>query len=439
MAKRRVVAAGRRAKPARLGVAKSPAKAAAAPPVSPLAPKAVASLPPLAGVRLATGLAGIRQRSRPDVMLAVLAPGTQVAGLFTTSKTASAPVEWCRAQLPRRTARALVANSGNANAFTGSAGRDAVREIAGSAAAALDCHVHEIFIASTGVIGEPLPAERVTRILARLAESGAADAWRDAAEAIMTTDTFAKMATARAAIDGHRVTINAIAKGSGMIAPDMATMLAFVFTDANIPAPVLQELLEAGAKNSFQAITVDGDTSTSDTLLLFATGKGAAHPSINKAGDRRLIDFRQKLDGLLLELALQVVRDGEGAQKLIRVDVSGAESEQSARRIAFAIANSPLVKTAIAGGDANWGRVVMAVGKAGEPADRDRLRIAFGGQTVAEQGRRAEGYDEAAATNAVAGREVAIGVDLGLGQGRARVWTCDLTEGYVRINGSYRS
>jgi glutamate N-acetyltransferase/amino-acid N-acetyltransferase len=240
-------------------------------------------------------------------------------------------------------------------------------------------------------------------------------------------------------IDGHRVTINGIAKGSGMIAPDMATMLAFVFTDANLPGPVLQELLSAGAKNSFNAITVDGDTSTSDTLLLFATAKGAAHPPVGKAGDRRLSDFRQKLDAVLLDLALQVVRDGEGAQKLIRVDVSGAESEQSARRIAFSIANSPLVKTAIAGGDANWGRVVMAVGKAGEPADRDRLRIEFGGQVVADRGQRAERYDEAAATRAVSGREVAIGVDLGLGQGRARVWTCDLTEGYVRINGSYRS
>jgi glutamate N-acetyltransferase/amino-acid N-acetyltransferase len=247
------------------------------------------------------------------------------------------------------------------------------------------------------------------------------------------------MATARALIDDYRVTINGIAKGSGMIAPDMATLLAFVFTDANLPATVLQELLNSGARTSFQSITVDGDTSTSDTLLLFATGKGAPHPAISKASDRRLGDFRQKLDAVLTDLALQVVRDGEGAQKLIRIDVTGGESDESARRIAFAIANSPLVKTAVAGGDANWGRVVMAVGKAGEPADRDRLRISFGGVTVAEQGQRADHYDEAGASRAMAGRDVTIGVDIGLGAGRARVWTCDLTEGYIRINGSYRS
>jgi glutamate N-acetyltransferase/amino-acid N-acetyltransferase len=348
-------------------------------------------------------------------------------------------VEWCRAQLSRQSARALVANSGNANAFTGAAGRDAVRAVAGSAAAVLDCQVHEVFVASTGVIGEPLPAESITRMLGELAESGAAGGWRDAAEAIMTTDTFPKMATARAAIDNHRVTINGIAKGSGMIAPDMATLLAFVFTDANLPALLLQELLTAGAKDSFNAITVDGDTSTNDTLLLFATGKGSQHPTISRAGDRRLTDFRQKLNAVLQDLALQVVRDGEGARKLIRVDVSGAQTDESAKRIAFSIANSPLVKTAIAGGDANWGRVVMAVGKAGEPADRDRLRIGFGGLVVAEGGQRANNYDEAAATRAVSGSQVAIDVDLGLGNGRARVWTCDLTDGYIRINGSYRS
>ncbi|HEY6578540.1 MAG TPA: bifunctional glutamate N-acetyltransferase/amino-acid acetyltransferase ArgJ, partial [Rhizomicrobium sp.] len=321
----------------------------------------------------------------------------------------------------------------------GAAGREAVRAVAGSAAAALDCPANEIFVASTGVIGEPFPAERLTPILASSAGSGAEDGWRDAAEAIMTTDTFPKLATARASIDDHRVTINGIAKGSGMIAPDMATLLAFVFTDAKLPAPVLQELLAAGVKNSFNAITVDGDTSTSDTLLFFATGRGAAHPPIARAADRRLADFRRKLDGVLLDLALQVIRDGEGAQKLIRVEVSGAESDESARRVGFAIANSPLVKTAVAGGDANWGRVVMAVGKAGEPADRDRLRISFGTQLVAEHGQRAESYDERAASRAVSGREVAIGVDLGIGIGSARVWTCDLTEGYIRINGAYRS
>src|SRR5437660_3080129 len=299
MAGKRAASASRRAKSARarktarLNLAPA-TRAAPAPAVSPLAPKTFAVLPPLAGVRLASGSAGIRYRERPDTMLAVLAAGTQVAGLFTTSKTASAPVEWCRAQLPRRSARALVANSGNANAFTGAAGREAVRAIAGSAAAVLDCQAQEIFVASTGVIGEELPAERITRVLGTLAESGAAGGWREAAEAIMTTDTFPKMATARARIEDFRVTINGIAKGSGMVAPDLATLLAFVFTDANLPASVLQEVLGASARESFNAITVDGDTSTSDTLLMFATGRGAPHPAITKASDRRLREFRQK-------------------------------------------------------------------------------------------------------------------------------------------------
>jgi glutamate N-acetyltransferase/amino-acid N-acetyltransferase len=407
--------------------------------VSPLAPKSFPHLPPLAGLRLATGAAGVRYKDRIDVLLATFAPDTQVAGVFTRSKTASAPVEWCRALLKAGTARALVVNSGNANAFTGHAGRAGVRAIADMTAAVVGCHANEVFTASTGVIGEPLPAERITRILGTLAETGAAGGWREAASAIMTTDTFPKLATATANIDGHKVTINGIAKGSGMIAPDMATLLSFVFTDANIPAPALQDMLSSGVRESFNAITVDSDTSTSDTLLLFATGKGAHHPSIAKANDKRLNEFRQKLDEVLLNLALQVVRDGEGARKLIRVDVTGAESDAAARRIAQSVANSPLVKTAIAGGDANWGRVVMAVGKAGEAADRDRLRIDFGGLVVAENGERAAAYNEAAATRAVSGREVAIGVDLGLGSGKARIWTCDLTDGYIRINGSYRS
>ena len=436
-----------RTKPAKAAVAKKrraeakqvPKSAKSPHERSPLAPKSFAHLPPLAGVRLATGEAGVRYTDRADVLLAVLAPDTQVAGVFTTSKTASAPVEWCQERAKTGQARALVVNSGNANAFTGRAGVAAVREVADIAAASLGCHANEVFMASTGVIGEPLPAERITRILGRLAESGSADGWREAAEAIMTTDTFPKLATASAEIDGHKVTINGIAKGSGMIAPDMATMLAFVFTDARLPAAVLQDMLSSGVRNSFNAITVDSDTSTSDTLLMFATGKGAHHAPISKANDRRLTDFRHKLDDLLLNLALQVVRDGEGAQKLIQVDVSGAESDQAARRIALSIANSPLVKTAVAGGDANWGRVVMAVGKAGERADRDRLKIDFGGHVVAEKGERARPYDEKAATRAVSGRDVSIGVDLGLGQGRARVWTCDLTEGYIRINGYYRS
>jgi glutamate N-acetyltransferase/amino-acid N-acetyltransferase len=421
--------------------ASKPAKLAAkpGPAVSPLAPKIPAGLPPLAGIRLATGQAGIRYKDRTDVLVAVMAPGTQVAGVFTKSKTFSAPVDWCRTNAKAGSARVLVVNSGNANAFTGQGGLDAARQVAESAAAVVGCRPQEVFLASTGVIGEPLPANKITRVLADLVQAGAAGGWRGAAEAIMTTDTYPKLATVSAEIDGHKVTINGIAKGSGMIAPDMATMLAFVFTNANLPAPVLQELLSSGVQNSFNAITVDSDTSTSDTLLLFATGKGAHHPTITKATDKRLNDFRAKLDALLLDLALQVVRDGEGAQKLIRVDVSGAESDAAAKRIALSIANSPLVKTAIAGGDANWGRVVMAVGKSGEAADRDKLKISFGHQVVAEKGERARKYNEDAATKAVSGRNVEIAVDLGLGKGAARVWTCDLTHGYIDINGSYRS
>ena len=407
--------------------------------VSPLAPKSFPSLPPLAGVRLGTGRAGIKYANRTDVLLAILAPGTQVGGVFTRSKTASAAVDWCRQNIKGGNARALVVNSGNANAFTGKAGLESTRAVAMSAAGIVGCRAQEVFIASTGVIGEPLAPEKITRVLAAIAQDVAMTGWKTAAEAIMTTDTFPKVATRSARIDDQRVTLNGIAKGSGMIAPDMATMLAFVFTDARLPAAVLQDLIATGARASFNAITVDSDTSTSDTLLLFATGKGANHPAIAKANDKRLSDFRQKLDELLLDLAIQVVRDGEGARKLIRVEVAGAASEDSARTIAFAIANSPLVKTAIAGGDANWGRVVMAIGKAGEPADRDRLRIKFGKHLVAEQGTRASGYNEALATAAVGGREVTIAIDLGLGKGSARVWTCDLTADYIRINSDYRS
>jgi glutamate N-acetyltransferase/amino-acid N-acetyltransferase len=415
------------------------AKAAAGHAVSPLAPKTFAAPPPIAGVRFATGQAGIKYRDRTDVLLAVMAPGTQAAGVFTQSKTASAPVEWCRAALASGAARALVVNSGNANAFTGKAGQEGTRLVAEAAAGAVGCRPQDVFLASTGVIGEPLPHGKITRILDDLAGSTAASGWRRAAEAIMTTDTFPKLATATAMIDDTRVTINGIAKGSGMIAPDMATMLAFLFTDANLPAAVLQPLLADGVEKSFNCITVDSDTSTSDTVLLFATGKGGNHGAVSKAGDKRLIQFKERLDGVLLDLAQQVVRDGEGASRFITVDVTGATTNHSAKRIALSIANSPLVKTAVAGADANWGRVVMAVGKAGEPADRDRLRIAFGGHVVAEKGERAAGYNEERATAAVSRPEVSIAVDLGLGKGTARVWTCDLTEGYIRINGSYRT
>jgi glutamate N-acetyltransferase/amino-acid N-acetyltransferase len=411
----------------------------AAHPVSPLAPKRFANLPPLAGVRLSTGEAGLKYKDRTDVLLAVFAPDTKAAGVFTKSKTASAPVIWCKSVLKSGQARALVVNSGNANAFTGKEGQAGTQEIAQSAAGAIGCRAHDVFLASTGVIGEPLPAKKITAILGDLAQSGAAGGWRAAAEAIMTTDTYPKLATVTAAIDGHKVTINGICKGSGMIAPDMATMLAFVFTDANLPADVLQELLARGVKGSFNSITVDSDTSTSDTLLMFATGKGAHHPAITKANDKRLNEFSKRLDELLLDLALQVVKDGEGAQKLIRIDVTGAQSDDAAKKIALSVANSPLVKTAIAGGDANWGRIVMAVGKAGEAADRDKMKIVFGDQIVAEKGTRAPGYNESAATKAASGREVEIAIDVGVGKGKARVWTCDLTHGYIDINGSYRS
>lgn len=407
--------------------------------ISPLAPEKIAQLPPLAGVRLATGSAGVRYRGRVDVLLAELAPGTQVAGVFTRSMTPSAPVEWCKANVKRGTARALVVNSGNANAFTGKSGVEGVRRIAKTAAQLARCKQQDVLLASTGVIGEPLPSGKIAAIVPRLFERLREDAWRPAAEAIMTTDTFPKLATATASIDGVKVRINGFAKGSGMIAPDMATMLAFVFTDASISSRALQATLSEGVRSSFNAITVDSDTSTSDTLLLFATGRGRKHAPIRRADDRRLADFRRKLDGLLLDLALQVVSDGEGAKKLIRVDVEGARSDAAAKRIALSIANSPLVKTAIAGGDANWGRVVMAVGKSGEAVDRDRLKIRFAGHLVAENGERSSNCDEAKAARAMAGRTVQISVGIGLGRGRARVWTCDLTHGYIDINGSYRS
>ncbi len=412
---------------------------AVSPHVSPLAPRRFVKLPPLEGVRLSAGAAGIRYKGRTDVMVALFARGTKVAGVFTKSKTASAPVEWCKACLDMSsTARALVVNSGNANAFTGKNGWEGVSEVAAAAADIAGCSLEEVYLGSTGVIGEPLPFEKITRVLDKLVRQAKPNRWREAVQAIMTTDTYPKMATAKAKIGGKTVTINGMCKGSGMIMPDMGTMLAYVFTDAKLSARVLQDLLEEGVGPSFNSITVDSDTSTSDTLLLFATGK-AGNPAIRSASDRRLRDLRAKLNALLLDLALQVVRDGEGAGKLIRVDVSGAESDEAAKRVALSIANSPLVKTAIAGNDANWGRVVMAVGKAGEKADRDKLRIWFGKQLVAERGDRAPKYDEARATKAVSGLEVDIAVDLRLGRGKARVWTCDLTHGYIDINGSYRS
>ncbi|GJE25394.1 bifunctional glutamate N-acetyltransferase/amino-acid acetyltransferase ArgJ [Methylobacterium organophilum] len=412
------------------------------PAISPLAPTSYPELPPIAGVRIATAEAGIRYAGRTDVLWVSLEAGTTAAGVFTRSKCPSAPVDWCRQALVEGggAARALVVNSGNANAFTGLKGRDAVALTAEIAAKAGDCAPNAVFIASTGVIGEPLDARKFEGVLeacAARAETGAS-AWNAAARAIMTTDTFPKLATRRVEIGGVAVTLNGIAKGAGMIAPDMATMLSFAFTDAALPAHVLQELLAAGTRKSFNCVTVDGDTSTSDTLLLFATGK-AGNPAIERADDPRLDAFRTALDEILIELAQLVAKDGEGARKFVTVLVEGAESDASAHRIALSIANSPLVKTAVAGEDANWGRVVMAVGKAGEPADRDRLAIWFGDVRVAHQGARDPDYSEAAASAVMREQDVTVRVDLGLGAGRARVWTCDLTKEYIAINGDYRS
>jgi glutamate N-acetyltransferase/amino-acid N-acetyltransferase len=409
--------------------------------ISPLAPKSFPDIPPIDGVRFATGAAGIRHKNRVDVMLALFDKGTEIAGVFTTSKCASAPVDWCRARLGRGKARALVVNSGNANAFTGKLGAEAVKRTAALAGAATGLRPAEIFLASTGVIGEPLDAEKFNGVFEKLVSGAAPDGLLAAATAIMTTDTFAKIATAKALIEGVEVAIAGMAKGAGMIAPDMATMLSFVFTDAPIAAPVLQKLLDKSVEHTFNAITVDGDTSTSDTLLLFATGAAAARgaPRINTARDARLKDFRHALDGVLRDLAFQVVRDGEGARKFVTINVEGAVSRKSARKIAQSIANSPLVKTAIAGEDANWGRIVMAVGKAGEPAERDRLAIWFGEIRVAHKGQRDPSYHEAAVSALMREPEITIRVDLGLGKDVATVYTCDLTKDYVAINGDYRS
>jgi len=408
---------------------------------SPFAPASYPATPAIAGVRLATAEAGIKYRNRTDVLAVVLDPGTEVAGVFTRSKCASAPVDWCRDILPAGRARALLVNSGNANAFTGTRGAEAVRISAEHMAKAAGCAPTEVFLASTGVIGEPLDAAKFAGVLDQTVARAASGHFLDAAKAIMTTDTFPKVATAPAKLGGAEVQIVGIAKGSGMIAPDMATMLSFIFTDAPIAAPVLQKLLSKGVVDSFNATTVDGDTSTSDTVLLFATGAAAkaGAPRIEDTADRRLAGFRKALDQVLRDLAHQVVKDGEGARKFVSVTVEGAVSKRSARRIGMAIANSPLVKTAIAGEDANWGRVVMAVGKAGEPADRDRLAIWFGDVRVAVEGERDPDYSEAAASAVMREPEIAIRVDLGLGRGRDTVWTCDLTKGYIAINGDYRS
>jgi glutamate N-acetyltransferase/amino-acid N-acetyltransferase len=408
--------------------------------VSPLAPASQPDLPALAGVKLAVAAAGIRYKNRPDVLVAVLDPSSTVAGCFTRSKARAAPVDWCVENLAAGRARALVVNAGNANAFTGKAGVKTVKAVAAAAAKILECDPSEVFQAATGVIGEPLDPAPIVAALPGLIAAASPAGWAEAARAIMTTDTFAKAATATARLGGTTVTINGIAKGSGMIAPDVATLLAFVFTDAALPPRIAQKLLSQSVARSFNCITVDGDTSTSDTILLFATGAAGNAPSgLKSAGDPRLKAFAKALDGVCLDLALQVARDGEGAEKLIEIAISGAESDRAAHRIAMAIANSPLVKTAIAGEDANWGRIVMAIGKAGEKAERDRLGLAIGGIRVARNGRRDPAYREADVRPHMKGRNILIEADVGVGRGRARVWTCDLTHRYIDINGSYRS
>lgn len=409
--------------------------------LSPLAPKRYPQMPQVEGVRLAAVEAGIKYKGRKDLMVMVFDEGTEVAGVFTRSKCPSAPVEFCRNNIAGGRARILVVNSGNANAFTGRRGREATALTAQAAARSVGSHEDEVFLASTGVIGEPLEADRFSGLLDDLVKQAEPAGWDDAARAIMTTDTYPKLVTATARLGDAEIVINGIAKGAGMIAPDMATMLSFVATDAPIAAPVLQQLLTKATGKTFNAITVDSDTSTSDTLMLFATGKAAMRgaPRIEDVRDARLAPFRKALAGLLKELALQVVRDGEGARKQVEVNVTGAMSARSARRVALSIANSPLVKTAIAGEDANWGRIVMAVGKAGEPADRDRIAIWFGGIRVAHEGERDPDYSEEETSAYMKRDEIVIHVDLGMGRGKATVWTCDLTKEYVAINGDYRS
>src|SRR5215468_4189655 len=403
--------------------------------ISPLAPARFPELAPIAGVRLAAFACGIRYTGRDDLMLAELAPDSSIAGVFTRALTAGAPVVWCRDCLPGGKVRAIVANSGNSNTFTGPAGKQVVETTAAAAARLLSCDPKEVFVSSTGVIGEPPPAEKIVAALPQVMPLLSAESWEPAARAIMTTDTFAKGATATATIDGVEIRLNGFTKGSGMIAPDMATMLAYVFTDAALPPPVLQPLLAASADRSFNSITVDGDTSTSDTVLLCATQQ-ASHRPVTSPADRRLDDFRRALDAVMIDLAQQIARDGEGATKFVTIEVTGAATDRAARRIGLSIANSPLVKTALSAGDPNWGRIVMAVGKAGEKIDPDRLRISIGGIPIAAAGGPVPGYDETPVAEYMRRREITISVDVGVGDGNATVWTCDLTHGYIDINAS---
>jgi len=407
---------------------------AAALPRSPLAPASFPELPEIAGVRFASAEAGVKYRGRTDVMLAVMDPGTSVAGVFTKSSTRAAPVLDCQAKLGRSSDKgaAVLVNSGNANAFTGHFGQDSVSEVTGTVAEITGLPVERVFTASTGVIGEPLPHFRITAKVAELADGLRGDAIEAAAQAIMTTDTFAKGAGEQVQIGGKTISIAGIAKGSGMIAPDMATMLVYVFTDALIEQPTLQSLLAELADKTFNCITVDSDTSTSDSLMVCATGASG----VDATGDT---GFADALHRVMLDLAHQVVRDGEGASKFVEIRVTGAASDADARVHGLSVANSPLVKTAIAGEDPNWGRVVMAIGKSGAAADRDLLSIRFGDVLVADKGWVSPDYQEEDAAEHMKGQDLVIGVDLGIGTGQATIWTCDLTHGYIEINADYRS
>ena len=409
--------------------------------VSPFAPKSLSAMPTVAGVRFATAEAGIRYEGRTDLMVGVLDPGTAVAGVLTRSKTASASVLWCRKALKKGAARILVVNSGNANAFTGQRGREALALTVDHAMAAAGCAPNEVFVSSTGVIGEPLDAGKFAHLLGGLVAGADADRFEEAARAIMTTDTYPKLATAKALIDDTEVTINGFCKGAGMIAPDMATMLCYLFTDAAIGPDALQALLAEHVETTFNCMTVDGDTSTSDTCLLFATGTAAARGQkpIGKKGSKKLAGFSAALHAVMRDLAIQVAKDGEGLSKFVTFDIQGAKSWKAARAIGLSCANSPILKAAIAGEDPNWGRVVMAVGKSGEAADRDRLSIFLGDILVAKEGEVAPSYREEVGGAYMMRREIDITVDVGVGEASATVWTCDLTAEYIAINADYRS
>jgi len=409
---------------------------------SPLAPPEFPEMFGVAGVALATAAMGEKYQDRDNLLVVRLAEGTTVAGTLTRSKTRSAAVDWCRKHLSSGEARGLIVNSGNANAFTGAAGQEVVEKCVAAVADHLSCRPSRVFAASTGVIGEVLPFEMIVDALpgtfAGIRDSDA-ESWQKAAGAIRTTDTFSKGASVKTRIGGADVTITGIAKGSGMIAPDMATMLSFIFTDAKIPANVLSDITRSGVEKTYNAITVDSDTSTSDTVLVFATGAVDGQVEITDADDPAVSEFTTCLHGLMRDLAHQVVKDGEGASKFIAITVTGAEDPAAARTIAFSIANSPLVKTAIAGEDANWGRIVMAVGKSGEAADRDKLAIQIGGCVIAHQGVAVPDFDESPVAAHLKGQNIDINVDVGVGDGSATVWTCDLTHGYIAINADYRS